>query len=243
MTNETMKLYLVIVVGITSMLAVMHISACKKDAVINGRGKVKTSIYCTTANCDTTTYTYDDQGRIHSTQSDQLAPVYYTYFKDSVCTNDDYHSTYALNSGGLATYRDLHYNYLRESYTYDADGFKIHEDGPTGDKFSFLIVNGDILANSYYVPIQYSGGGADDTTFHTYYTDLEMRDYGMSFLGKTNIHLVKTDTISWHHTDRYGTRTDGIFYRQHFYSFDAQHRVIEEHITGADSSISYFTYY
>ncbi|MBS1619460.1 MAG: hypothetical protein JST76_13130 [Bacteroidetes bacterium] len=54
---------------------------------------------------------------------------------------------------------------------------------------------------------------------------------------------MKTDTISWHHTDRYGTRTDGIYSRQHFYSFDAQHRVIEEHITGADTSISYFAYY
>ena len=68
------------------------------------------------------------------------------------------------------------------------------EGGGPPTYYNYVIQNGNTVISYMYQPGGSSVPTTTDTTYYTFLTDVDNRNYGMPFLGKTNVNLINTDT-------------------------------------------------
>lgn len=108
----------------------------------------------------TSTYEYDDQGRIKSITGTNNNKQEYTYYKDSVVfTAGNTRTTYYLNSNGLSDSAIVVFNPnpnglgFNNSYTYNSEGYLV------GSREIFKqVFNGNILRDTTYSQFTYENG-------------------------------------------------------------------------------------
>lgn len=145
---------------------------------------------------DTVSYTYDPQGRLLSALTDTLLSTY-AYSPAAVVKTETLHGehfvyTYPLNSAGLAS-TDSNGNF----FSYDANGFlqlSLYGAGGSADTITYSVTNGDV--DSIFEHQTDAGTDNRLTTAFTYYSNKDLRNFGLSFLGSRSTHLVQRKNIT-----------------------------------------------
>lgn len=193
---------------------------CKKDrtnATTTARVKTsKTTAYSGVYSNDTSSYFYDEQGRliVHQSRTDVTT---YQYDGHQVTQTHNFSAPviYQLDDQGLAV-SDDHGN----TFTYNASGRLVLKRNKFGDTvLANVISNGDVTST-------FASGPINRDTF-SYATTAEMRDFGTSFLGKGAPHLLQEERTS----APPGSYVSYRFILAHAYEFDAAGRVTKETVT------------
>lgn len=234
---------------ITAALSLVLFSCKKSDTNPNpqGGGATSSKIKTWAGNSGISTYTYDAQGRCTEVLYSNGGKIAYEY-QAGVVTVKAYNtanvltstSVYELNSEGLRIKETRPGNPLfAESTVYNSDKQPVKH---------ITSNNGNTQVMDYF----YSGGNYDSIRFtnngnwsstiiKTYYSDklntLSNDEEGVSFYGKENKNLVKTEQYTYPD----GTKNDISNYT---YEFDAKGRVVKEtRVQGGNINISYITHY
>ncbi len=200
-----------------ALTGVMVSTSCSKKTV---NGKVKQIVSTTNGQTTTTVNTFDSQGRLIAQSGGTT--IAYSSSTVTVTYTTGTPTVYTLNNQGYAGSDNEGI-----TYTYDNSGFLTGEVATNGNSRTHTISNGDEVSNSLNV------GGQITTTTYTYLSNTDYRDYGLSFLGKRNAHVLNTRIIT--------SNGQSVTYN-YSYNFDGDGRVLTETITGSNGNITTNTY-
>ena len=213
------KFYSIMVFSLVASIALF--SGCKKDS-INGKVKSITSSSTGTAS-STTTFTYDGQGRLISQQgATSTSSISYSQSTVTISTTGGATTIYTLNPQGYIASS----NNGAVNYAYDDAGFLTTETAGA-NSLRRTISNGDIQSETTII------NGSTTTTTYTRMSNVDYRDFGLSFQGRSSTHLANTEIVTSNGSSV--TYTYG-------YNFDGQGRVINETITSSAGNITTNTY-
>lgn len=204
-------------VVILALGGVMVSTSCKKNSV---NGKVKQVVTTTNGQTTTTVNTYDSQGRLIAQSGGTT--IAYSASTVTVSGTTGTPTVYTLNNQGYAGSDND-----GVTYTYDNSGYLTGEVTTTGNSLTNTISNGDVVSTALHV------GAQTQTTSYTYLTNVDYRDFGISFLGKNSTHVLNTKIVTS------GGSTVTYTYS---YNFDSDGRVLTENITGSNGSNTSSTY-
>lgn len=209
-------------------------NGCKKDKdeeLVSARVKTHSLTNLQSGYALSETYSYDAQGRVTLIDYSNGIREEYTYAANQVTvTISDTSSTplfvtnYSLDSKGLAESSSD-----GRTFEYNAEGYLVKENLGVDSFVYYNYINGNLAARTRLGP----GGIILDYSFRTYTADnLELRDYGLAFRGKSNRNLVQTMQFSG-------------FIDFHTYEFDTKGRVSKETVTTNVNQVieNLYTYY
>jgi YD repeat-containing protein len=198
-------------VVLLTVAGVCFTTSCSKKAAVNGKVKSETST-TTGGTAVTTTYTYDSQGRVISIQ-DNSGTETYSYSQSNVTKTSvsGQVTIYTLNNQGYAGS-----NNVGATYTYDNNGY-LNGISVTGvGSESITISNGDAVSATVITT-------GTITYLYTFLSNVDYRDFGQSFLGKSNTHVINSYTVTS------GSNSTTYTFS---YNFDSEGRVLTQTKTG-----------
>ncbi len=168
------------------------LSGCKKNTAVNGLiASYNSSVTANgTTTTSTITYTYDSQNRLIERQvtgTSNVAPITYSYSSGQVTATQGATVTiFQLNSQGLAISDNQ-----GDVASYDNNGYQTAFTN-TGQGTSTVntISNGNIVSSTQ------TTNGVTNTYTYTFLSQTDYRSNGVTFLGKSNVNVVNTETIS-----------------------------------------------
>jgi len=166
---------------------------------------------------------YDGQGRLTQITPDTGVTTTLYYGIGSVTmTSGSAESTYQLNAQGLAAYDDQGNTYL-----YDNSGHCTNITNANAKTVqSYSISGGNVITGT--VTINAGTAQATTTTYSYLYKDTaDLRNMGVSFLGKSSTDLINTETV---------TALSSTTILTYHYTFDGQGRVLTQTVTGGSGS-------
>jgi len=206
---------------LTLAASVFFISGCKKSSSPNGLIATYTQVISDNGVNTTTVYTfsYDGQNRLTEYQATGKVPITFAYSSGQVTQTQGTSITiYSLNSQGLAT-SDNQGN----TYVYDNNGYLTAQTNTAqGTSATYTISNGDVLSEVS------TSAGVTTNYAYTFLSTADYRSNGTSFLGKSNVNLVNSETISNPGTSTYTFS----------YTFDSKGRVQTQQVVSNGETIT-----
>lgn len=216
------------ILNIGTMLAlavsVFFISGCKKSSSPNGLIASYTQVLSVNGATTTTvfTFSYDGQNRLTELQETGQQPITFTYGTGQVTQAQANSNTiiYTLNSQGLAVSDNVGDSYV---YTNGYLTTKTSTVGGVTSTYTYTVSNGNVVSEV---------AGTNNYAW-TFLSTADYRSTGTGFLGKSNVNLINTETVSNPNTSTY-TFT---------YTFDSKGRVqTQQIVSGANSETDTYTY-
>jgi len=204
-----------------TLFAVIAIGGCGKKDAATINGNIKKVFSTSNSNSPSSIgFTYDAQNRLtlaeqfdsagtlvgHITVTYTANSLHYEAFDSAGASQ--YVADATLNAQGLVTSVTGDASVL----TYDSEGHLLLRDNGATDKDIYTYSNGNKIKEISV------GSSSSDTTTYTYLTDkTELRNRGMSFMGKGSKNLLSTET-----------RNPGASVRVYTYEYDSKGRVSKE---------------
>ena len=209
----------------TFIVSLVLINSCKKSSSVNGLVSQTTEVYTNNGIVQTTQiqYTYDGQGRqiqaVSTGNTNSTTTYNYSTAGKVIKTVGSSTTTYTLNSQGLVYYDGI------SDFTYTNGYLTRQVDSTSIDSFvTNTVTNGNITL------IVFSLNGTQIDISYQYTSVKDYRNYGLSFLGKTNTDNVLTQQ----------TQGDVINYT---YQYDSEGRVTQQTSSlSGGSTTDVFTY-
>jgi hypothetical protein len=202
-------------------------TGCRKDStpsttvtISRVRSQITTS---PTGVFDTVIYVYDSTGRQLRSQTDTLVTTYsYSPGNDTMTEmlhGVNFYTIYTTNGAGMATSDSKGF-----VYTYNGGGYLTgysYTNGAIYDSTSYTVSGGNVATS-----VRHQADSATNnlvTTTYTYLSTIDSRDFGLSFLGRQNVNLINTETV----TQLINGSSYAVSYT-YSYSFDSKGRVTRQ---------------
>ena len=210
------------VVGVVSILVVLAWAGCKKENILIF-GKIKTA----TSGFGTSTYTYDNQGRVILAQHANGSKDVYIHGTDTFwhqifsagATTPSSNSAFDLNSQGYYSFGGKR--------TYNSQGYLLQVDWYPDFVVTYSYSGGNLIQETT------NDHGTISLVTYTYDSNFyESRDWGLPYFGKGSKNLVSEETRGTNHY-------------VYTYEFDSQGRVSKQTqvVNNAAPDIGTYTYY
>jgi hypothetical protein len=199
----------------------------------HGHGPCSNKLFTLTENGLTSTWYYDNQGRVRLIQRSDGRRIDYTYTPAVMPTTvtetisgpsrPTTTVVYNLNSQGLAISDSL------GNVNEYANGYLVQQTVPSGHYIDQRVITGGNVTQESRVN---DTTGATLITFTFAYNNLKSLDDGLYFLGKASKNWKQTQSVS-----------DGMPQINFAYTLDSCRRVVTDTLTGGVNAVVTYTYY